>query len=502
MAKKYLIFSLILAGTMVFADNENYDGQDVSGKSFSSSSLKNSSWVGTIATRTYYRDSNLTQSNFTNANLSGADFQRATISGVDFTNANLSGVYFLYVKGLTDVQLRSASDVTNICLADCDLSIFDLSGLNLSGIRLDCSELTNVNFKNSNLYNAFCEGATFINVNCNNTYINGGRFSRSNLEGTSFIGADLTAAVMDNTTLTNVNFTSAILSGVSFSGADFTDVVILGADLSSTVANGFTEAQLKQTLSYKSGNLQGVMFDYNNISKWDFSGQNLQNASFFSSRIANVNFTGADLRGAELTGTAGTPIYKNTIMSDGVIKNFSMASADDVLKIRKYVPATGGEMINAKISENSTISGGAALTIEQGSVLEIDSGKILSVSDGEIIFNIDTADAATRILLGENSEIVFGTDSKLTINIDGTISPDGSYTFTLIEAASEAQISGITKENSILNINGSLFDANKWSFAFDSATGSFNINVVPEPAEWAMIFGAVALGFAVYRRRK
>lgn len=441
----------------------------------------------------------LTNFNFSGLNLRYTSFYLSTVSGVDFTNANLSGADFGSVTGLTDIQLRSASDITKIYLYN--ITNFNLSELNLSGMTATAT-FRNVNLSNSNLSGSYFSLGTFINVNCNNTNLSGTNFSYANLEKTTFVGADLTAVNMDNVTLTNVDFTSAILSGVSFGAADFTDVVILGADLSSTVANGFTEAQLKQTLSYKSGNLQGVMFDYNNISKWDFSGQNLQNASFFSSRIANVNFTGADLRGAELTGTAGTPIYKNTIMSDGVIKNFSMASADDVLKIRKYVPATGGEMINAKISENSTISGGAALTIEQGGVLEIDSGKILSVSDGEIIFNIDTADAATRILLGENSEIVFGTDSKLTINIDGTILSDGSHTFTLIEAASEAQISGITKENSILNINGSLFDANKWSFAFDSATGSFNINVVPEPAKWAMIFGAIALGLAAYRRRK
>jgi hypothetical protein len=30
----------------------------------------------------------------------------------------------------------------------------------------------------------------------------------------------------------------------------------------------------------------------------------------------------------------------------------------------------------------------------------------------------------------------------------------------------------------------------------------FYINVVPEPAEWALIFGAIAFGFIAYRRRK
>ena len=30
----------------------------------------------------------------------------------------------------------------------------------------------------------------------------------------------------------------------------------------------------------------------------------------------------------------------------------------------------------------------------------------------------------------------------------------------------------------------------------------YGVSAVPEPAEWAMIFGALALGLAVYKRRK
>ena len=42
-------------------------------------------------------------------------------------------------------------------------------------------------------------------------------------------------------------------------------------------------------------------------------------------------------------------------------------------------------------------------------------------------------------------------------------------------------------------------------FIKDLGDGSYTIyteSVVPEPAEWAMIFGAIALGFVAYRRRK
>ena len=199
---------------------------------------------------------------------------------------------------------------------------------------------------------------------------------------------------------------------------------------------------------------------------------------------------------------------KNTIWTDGEIKNFSMESVDDPLTIRAYVPTTsGGEMINAKIADDATISGGAVLTLEEGAILEIMAGKTLTVvDDSEIIFNVDVASNNTKILLNSGSTLAFGEDSKVTINLDGVISPDDSYTFSVIEAAADACISGadaISKNNLVLNVNGEAYDSDKWGFNFDPTTGALVINVnVPEPATVAAIFGAVALAFAVYRRRR
>ena len=165
-------------------------------------------------------------------------------------------------------------------------------------------------------------------------------------------------------------------------------------------------------------------------------------------------------------------------------------------------------MINAKIVDDASISGGAVLTLEQGAVLEIASGKTLSVlDDSEIIFNVDAAASdATKILLGENSKLAFGSDSKITINLDGVASSDDSYTFSVIESAAGAQVTGtdsLKKENVILNVNGETFDSSKWTLDFDSSTGSFNINVnVPEPAEYAAILGAIAIAFGMLQHAR
>lgn len=232
-------------------------------------------------------------------------------------------------------------------------------------------------------------------------------------------------------------------------------------------------------------------------------------ANFTGTDITGVNFEKSDLRGAIFASVSGSAIYKNTIGTDGVITNISMTSADDSMTIRKYVPATSdGAMINAKIVDDASISGGAVLTLEQSAVLEIASGKTLSVLDNsEIIFNVDAAASdATKILLGENSKLVFGSDSKIIVNLDGVISPDDSYALSVIEVAADACISvadAISKDNLVLNVNGEAYDSDKWGFNFDPTTGALTINVnVPEPTTVAAIFGALALGFVAYRRRK
>ena len=258
----------------------------------------------------------------------------------------------------------------------------------------------------------------------------------------------------------------------------------------------------------------GATFYYGSLYQADLTDANLTNAclirTYMWANLTNTILKNTDLRGAVLLGScSGTPIIQNTIWDDGVIRNFLMKSSNDSFFIRKYVPPVEGErLINAKIADDASISGGAVLTLEQGAVLEIASGKTLSVlDDSEIIFNVDAAASdATKILLGENSKLVFGSDSKITINLDGVISPDDSYTFSVIETVAGSQVIGtdsLKKENVILNINGEAYDSEKWGFDFDPSTGSLNINVnVPEPATYAAIFGALALAFAAYRRRK
>ena len=342
-------------------------------------------------------------------------------------------------------------------------------------------------------------------------------------------GGGSKAATFIATNLTGANFKDSILSAASggfrcvdgasvdFSYANLTNAIFDGTTLTSCVTEFTSYTATSTRCNFKGANLTGASFKnsilYYQFLSWsrssvDFSEVNLMRANFTGTDITGVNFEKSDLRGAIFTTTSGSAIYKNTIGTDGVITNFSMTSVDDSLTIRAYVPATsGGAMINAKIADDASISGGAMLTLEQGAVLEIASGKTLSVLDNsEIIFNVDAASDATKILLGENSKLAFGSDSKITINLEGVVSEDDPFSFSVVETIVGSQVLGtdsLKKENVVLNVNGEEYDSSKWTFDFDSSTGALNINVnVPEPAEWAMILGVIAIAFAAYRRRK
>ena len=535
----------MLATCFVFADNENYDGQDVSGKTFYGS-CKNSSWIGATAVDTWFQ-ADLTNANLTNANLNKARFSGTKINVTDaiFTNANLSGANSYEVEGLTDSQLRSAADITGIQLSQIDLTNFNLSGLDFSGGNFHWSTLSNVDFTNAILDRVMFYGlkglcdkqlrsakslvglniqsmdisefdlsglnfssggivnSTSLNSNFTETDLTSVSFYGSTLNGSNFNGANLTSVTLRKCSLVNTNLTNANLTGATFTTeTDISGATINGADLTSTVENGFTFAHLESTKSYADKNLSGVIFDYNNIGGWNLSGLNLQNTSFFASKIAGTNFSNSDLRGADISVTKGTATYKNTIMSDGVIKNFSMASADESLSIRKYTPADGGENISAKIAEDAMISGGAVLSLERGADLIVTNAKTLTVaSDGAIAIDTDLS-GSTKFTVDHGAGLVFENGAKLTINVMEDIVGGDALEFTVLSWYDDSYIAGLDtikpNQTLFLNVNGAAY-AGDWTYEIKGNSLNISINV-PEPSTYAAILGAIALAFALKRR--
>ena len=219
---------------------------------------------------------------------------------------------------------------------------------------------------------------------------------------------------------------------------------------------------------------------------------------------------------------------------------------------------TGGTWIEngAKLvvgGDNSAVVGdnGSTIVVKSGGTIELDGGKLssgvslntgstLSIKKASTTFWVNVADGAT-IEMWASSTYTYSLFGNTTVKVladnltllsmawkesgshevdivlnghsfnlgdmkrgDGFTGEDLFIDFILAEneswkdnsvktTMSEAKLNEIT-----FKINGVITE-----FDFVATTGGFYLNtVVPEPAEWAMIFGAVALAFVAYRRRR
>ena len=500
-------------------------------------SLDLSGWdfSGQNLTSAYFYNSTLANADFTNANLTSARFDNVTLTDIDFANATVKNTSFSGGKGFTETQLKSTKsyqekDLSGINLFRHELSGWNFSGQNLTSSIFQKSTLTNTDFSNANLTSAWFMGAILTDTNFRNANLTSARFEEATLTdmdfsnmtikdvwfwgatlaNVDFTNADFTSTTFQGTTLTDVNFTNANLTSTIFYDAtltnvDFTNATLKKVGFEGTVSKGFTEAQLKSTKSYQEKDLTRIRLSNNDLSGWDFSGQNLQNSQFSYATLSNVNFKQADLRGVNLTGITGSPNTQNTIWTDGSIKDFAMESVDDSLTIRKYTPTTsGGEMISAKISESdATVSGGATLKLDTGARLDVVNKKTLTIAENGVLI-IDTAVSdPTQIYIESLAGLVI--DGKLTVNITESLLDNVEYQFDLISFEDDSKVSNLKDlkpdESIYLTIKGKTFNG-YWSCVINENKFTILATQVPEPAAVAAIFGALALGLAVCRRRK
>ncbi|MBP3358900.1 MAG: hypothetical protein J6K91_08310 [Opitutales bacterium] len=170
-----------------------------------------------------------------------------------------------------------------------------------------------------------------------------------------------------------------------------------------------------------------------------------------------------------------------------------------------YLPETGKIQVGASNDWSNVdiyARGGATkLTLTAGT-LKLNS--ILWANNKNKEFKLDVADGATLILNkitgeGETTEITYaglgeveGSSSLKILNFD-------EKKIFVIDAGTESEqlaflnrvaLDGQNKEN--------------LHFQYDATVGGYWLSniAVPEPAEWAMIFGGIALALAIYRRRK
>lgn len=499
----------VFLSILAFADNENYSGQDVSGKSFVGESHKNSVWdgvtaIGTVFSRyTYEGDTTYTSdysnSSWKNANLTNASFEGAIINNVDISGAIIKGASFENailddVSILTKTKSYIDKDLSGVNLGIDyfkikKIAILDFSGFNLTGASL-CANLYNPDnpyytnpdglFKYDD---AIILGADMTKIWFQKEQLCSTKsYKDKMLDGIAISDTNLSDIDFGGVSLKNAHFGYINLTGANFSNANLTGAKFYGLDLMSSYVCDFS---LKNAV---------------------FFNANLTNANFNEVILENVDFRGSNMTNVEIRYFSSKNPYKNTIMSDGAIKNFTMASTDDALTIRKYTPASnGGEMISAKISEdNAKISGGAVLSLERGADLIVTNTKTLTVaSDGAIAIDTDLS-GSTKFTVDHGAGLVFENGATLNVNIVEEILSSDVLEFAVISFADDSRISGLSdfvKDKTLfLTVNGEKFSG-AWEYALKSGGLYISLNI-PEPATYAAIFGLLALGFAAWRKRK
>ena len=486
--KKYIIICIYTLSTLVaFADYENYSSENVSGQNFSEGSHNNSTWDKAIAVETIFSTAesatSYENSSFKSADLSYAEFIAANLTGANLDGADFTGARLDYTI-LKDSIITNANFTESVKRGinwDVISTTKSFKDKNLSGIILDSNNLTGWDLSNQNLTDS-----SFKNANFTNALLIRADLTGANLDGADFTGARLDYTILKDSIITNANFTESVKRGINW-------------DVIST------------TKSFKDKNLSGIILDSNNLTGWDLSNQNLSNASFIRVDLTGANldgadFTGTDLRGAKFSELKGIPLYKNTIMSDGIIQNFSMESVNDNFSIREYIPSMeDSQIISAKINQSATISGGAILTLEIGAQLELTDNAILTVSDeSSIIINTDI-DSSTNLEIIDSAKLAFedGSIFEINLNYDGDLSGQ-TVVFSALNWNTTEQaldIDNLKKDETfILSLNGEDFNG-EWDYFIENNSLMISMQI-PEPATYAAIFGALAIAFAAYRRRK
>lgn len=90
----------------------------------------------------------------------------------------------------------------------------------------ELTDLSGVNFSNTNLVNANFNYAILVNANFSGSHVDNADFSNADLRKTSFTGASLS----------NTNFSNADLRGAYFNDARLHETDFTGADLSTTLS--------------------------------------------------------------------------------------------------------------------------------------------------------------------------------------------------------------------------------------------------------------------------
>jgi uncharacterized protein YjbI with pentapeptide repeats len=224
----------------------------------------------------------------------------------DLTQGNFKG------SDLNGVDLRYAiligANLINKDLTGTILTQSNLTGANLSGVDLSNKDLTGIILTQSNL-----TGANLSGVDLSNKDLTGIILTQSNLTGANLSGVDLSGKDLTGTTLIRANLSGTNLSGVDLSNKDLTGVNLTGVNL-------------------RNKDLTGTILTQSNLTGANLSGVDLSNKD-----LTGVNLSGVDLSNKDLTGTILKDAKKIEIsLNNPSNSNWSALNEIQNLNITRY----------------------------------------------------------------------------------------------------------------------------------------------------------------------
>ncbi len=314
--------------------------------------------------------------------------------------------------------------------------------------------------------------------------------------------------IKNSTTTLNASSMSQVVdaSSLSFEGGIFT-------------VNGSQKINLKQgsTITFKD---MTVDFGNSSISTSTDSKNKDVSAKIV---IDNTTFTGLalDLYGYEVAGAMPTLEIKN-----GSTVTTNIASYYSTIRLKGM---RGGTIT---VSGNSTLNLASDLEQEEQNDNQIYTSNIIVTGgstvnvDGDVSLNsvdirngtINADNITTKdLIVSEDSKIILASSETANLN-DSSLSENGKLIYENLELivsdvlaeGFELDLNDILSEN--LGVVLSAIEDNE-QIIIGNGTNKFNATVnenrvaligaaIPEPSTYAVIFGALALGFAIYRRRK
>lgn len=201
------------------------------------------------------------------------------------------------------------------------------------------------------------------------------------------------------------------------------------------------------------------------------------------------------MNGGSLTLSGTSTPYTHKISGEMNLNNVVFTANDEVL-------IDGGRFGNDGVTLNIADVVFSGNTVFNGTSLIVEDTNKLSLIDGTKV-KVDSLNVS-NLSVSRSAQIEVSSASELSIkNLNIIIDDLAPLEFSEIFKTSDGDTIVFSAESTTISVSdssGNLYD--DVVFSYDINGNLIGITSVPEPATYAAIFGALALAFAAYRRRK